>query len=269
MIRLSNSKFISIFTKLLILLVAAKAVSLLVWLSFPSDGVELKVKENYQPKYQRVDLKSMITKSKTKNEKKVKQKVDSGVSITNMILKGLYGTQTKGFIIVAMKSTPNKTSIIEVGESFEGYVLEAIFPRSVRFHKDGSDFMLHLEKIEEPSAVPKVNKKNIPTGTSAQIFRKDIAFYAKNPNQIWKEISIKEIRDGKKIKGFKVTKIDPYSRFASLGLKKGDLIVNANNIKLNSYREALQIYENIDKLDVIQIVVMRNNQEVELIYEIN
>ncbi len=31
----------------------------------------------------------------------------------------------------------------------------------------------------------------------------------------------------------------------------------------------MDIYAKIDKLDTIQIVVMRNNQEKELIYEIN
>ena len=269
MIKLSNSKFILIVTKLLILLVVAKALSLFIWWYFPSDGVGLSIKENYQPKYQRVTFNNMIINTKVKESSQVKQATDSGISITNMILKGLYGTESKGFVIVAMKSTPKKTSIIGVGESFGGYELKSIHIRSAKFHKNGSDFILLLDEIKKASSVIKAKKRAIDTETPGIVSRKDIAYYAKNPKQIWREISIKEVKDGKKIKGFKVTKIDSKSRFARLGLLKGDVIIRANNVKLTSYREALEIYNKINQLDTVQIVVMRNNQEVELVYEIN
>jgi len=134
MIKLSNSKFILVLTKLLILLVVAKALSLVVWWYFTSDGVELSVKENYQPKYQRVNFKNMITKPQAKKASVVKQQsTGSGISITSMLLKGLYGTKTKGFVIVAMKSSPKKTSIIGVGENYQGYELKAVLAKSDSF----------------------------------------------------------------------------------------------------------------------------------------
>lgn len=265
MIKLSNSKFILVLTKLLILLVIAKAVSLFALWYLPSEGVELSVKENYQPKYQRVDFKNMITKDKSKKSTPIKES-GSGISITNMILKGLYGTKHKGFVIVAMKSSPKKTSIIGVGESYQGYELKSISLRSAMFNKNGSDFVLSLEKMKNSSAITKVVK---PQETSSAVSRKDISYYAKNPDRIWKDISLKEVMNGKELNGFKVTKIDVNSKFASLGLKRGDIIIKANNVRLKSYRDAIQIYKNIDNLDTVQIVVIRDNHEVELVYEIN
>ena len=271
MIKLFNSTFISVFTKLLLLLVIAKALSLSLWWYLPSDGVELYIKENYQPKYQRVNFKNMIKVKVKEIIKPKKIEVDSGISITSMILKGLYGKKDKGFIIVAMKSSPRKTTMVGVGEEYQGYTLKAIFSKSATLHKNGSDFILSLEILKNSSAITRVRKRAsaIDVETPSSVSRSDIAYYAKNPKQIWRDISIREVKKGKKIQGFKVTRINPNSRFASLGLQRGDLIVKANNIKLQSYREALQIYKNIDKLDTIQIVVMRNNQEVELVYEIN
>jgi len=67
----------------------------------------------------------------------------------------------------------------------------------------------------------------------------------------------------------KKIRIDPNSKFATLGLRKGDVIIKANNIPLKSYRDAMNVYKNINKFDAINIVVMRNNQEKELVYEIN
>lgn len=268
MIKLSNLKLVSVFINLFILLVLAKAVSLFVWWYLPSDGIKLSVKENYQPKYQRVDFKNMLKEAKSKQANHPENAADNGVNITNMVLKGLYGTKTKGYVIVAMKSTPDKTSIIAVGESFKGYVLKAIFPNSAKFYKNGTYFILSFEKIKKSNSISKVKNESANVQTPSNVSRKDISFYSKNPEQIWKDISINEIKEGKKIKGFKVTRIKQGSRLARLGLKKGDLIIKANNVELNSYADVLQIYKNIDNLDTVQIVVMRNNQEVELVYEI-
>ncbi|MGB3961610.1 MAG: PDZ domain-containing protein, partial [Sulfurimonas sp.] len=101
------------------------------------------------------------------------------------------------------------------------------------------------------------------------VSKEDIALYAKSPQEIWKEISIVEVKNGEAIEGFKVTKITKGSKMATLGLREGDVIIKANNIELTSYKDAIEIYNGIDKLDAIQIVVMRENQEVEIVYEIH
>jgi len=275
MIKLSNSNLIKYFARLLILLAIAKVISLGAWWYLPSEGQELVVKKSYQPKYQRVDFKNMlIRETQTQSSAQVQESsTNAGISITNMILKGLYGTSTKGYVIVAMKSSAKKTSIIAVGEEFKGFTLKSINMYSALFQKGGKDYILELEKSKKNKLnTNKKTKKQVSAHLNEApigVTREDISHYAKNPKQIWKEISIKEVKNGKKIQGFKVTKIDPKSKFAMLGLKRGDLIIKANNIALKSYRDALEIYKNIDKLDTIQIVVMRNNQEMELVYEIN
>jgi len=276
MIKVSNSNLISILTKLLVLLVIAKAISLAIWSFLPSDGVELSQKENYQPEYQRVDFKNMLQSAKRKEVKKsvVEEEASVSISITNMILKGLYGNQSRGYAIVALKSSAKKTSIIAVGEEFSGFRLKAINLLNVIFTKSGKEYVLALQKPKEnKSFIKRVEKKRdfslSSDSATKDVSRTDISFYAKNPKQLWKDIAISEVKNGKKIEGFKVTRIDRNSKMASLGLKKGDLIIKVNNVVLKSYKAAMDIYAKIDKLDTIQIVVMRNNQEKELIYEIN
>jgi len=270
MIKLSNSKLVLVFMRLLIILVIAKMISLVIGVFLPYSGVESAEIENYQPRYQRVDFKDMLTyKAKVKTIVKDK-KPDNGISITSMILKGLYGTKSEGFIIVAMKSNPKKTTIVSIGESYKGYRLEAIFTKSVRFRKNQTEFILYLGKRDKfDKVVTKPSKKQSSDEVQAEVSRSDISYYAKNPKEIWKNISIREIRDGKKIKGFRIDRINANSVFARLGLKKGDLIVKVNNMKIKSYREALSVYKNIDMLDSVQIIVLRDNQEVELVYEID
>jgi len=271
----SNSALLKIVTKLLILLVIAKAISLSALWFLPSDGVEVNKKENYQPKYQKVDFKGMLIQTKTAaqfNEDGTPIGSNNGtaVSITNMILKGLYGNDTKGFVIVALKSSPKKTEIVEVGEVYSGFKLKSIKIAHAVFTKASKEFILELQKVKDiGNYIKKANDQPIVYATDTGVSRDDIAYYSKNPKQLWKDIAIKEVKNGKKIEGFKVTRIDPISKMARLGLEKGDVIIKANNVELKSYKDALDIYKNIDKIDVVQLVVIRDNQEKELVYEIH
>ncbi len=271
--KISSSSVLSIISKLLIILVITKSISLGLWWYLPNESVELQIKNNFIQSYKRINFSNMIKQDKVKPKIVDSKPSSSEVSITNMILKGLYGTKNKGYIIVAMKSNVKKTSIVGIGEVFQGYTLKSLTRDSAVFVKNSKNYILALKKMKKSKYIKPVkksrsNKKLIP-GIPNIVSKKDITYYSKNPKQIWKDISISEVKDGKKIKGFKVNRIKRGSRFANLGIKQGDLIIKANNVRLESYRDAMNIYKNISKLDAIEIVVLRNNQEVELVYEID
>jgi type II secretion system protein C len=273
MSKISNSSLVSILIKLLILLAVAKAVALGLWWFLPSEGVDLKEETNFKPPYQRIDFANMLDSKKTSNnvvEKKAVTTTQTGISITNMLLKGLYGNKSKGFVIVALKSSPNKTEIVSVGETFSGYKLKSILSDSVIFTKAGKEFVL---KMPLPKHSLASTVKSAVTAVESEkpyaVARKDIKYYEKNPNQIWKDISIVEVKNGSQIEGFKVTRVRRNSKMDKLGLKRGDIIIRANNVDLTSYKKAFDLYAKIDKIKTLQLVVMRNNEEKELIYEVH
>lgn len=269
MIKVSNSPFLRIFAKLLLLLVAAKGVALaLLWL-LPSEGVELAMQKNYKPKYQKVEFENMIRAPFGMQEKGTLQSGSNTTNITNMVLKGLYGKERYGYIIVALKESADKTSIVAVGEEFLGFTLHSIAPMSAVFVKAGREYTLELEKTHASLSVSK-HKNEVQSDIFAPkiVLREDIAMYVKNPQEIWKEISIVEVKNGKEIEGFRVTRVAKNSKIASLGLQKGDVIIKANNTELKSYKDVMEVYSSLDKSEAVQIVVLRENQEVELVYEI-
>ena len=277
MIKPSSSTLVNVLVKLLTLVLIAKLFSLSLWYYLGENNIELSSTKNYQPQYQRIDFRHMIEKKKIQQVKKVIKKKVTGPSITSMILKGLYGKGENGFAIVALKSKAKKTSIISVSEEFSGYTLRFINAQSVVFEKDSKNYILELKnaKIESKRIKKVVTATTQQTVTQEEsdepqdVSRNDINYFAKHPREIWKNISIHEVRRGKKIIGFRISKIKPNSKFAALGLKSGDLIVKANNITLNSYRNAIDIYNKIDKIDTMQIVVVRDGREKELVYDIN
>ena len=273
--KVSNSSILRLIINTLIIIALSKVISVILFFTLPATSVEFYPKDNFIQDFRRFDFKNMLKTKKVKAvvEEKIFKKPE--VDITNMILKGLYGTKKKGYIIVAMKSDPKKTSIIGIGESYQGYKLESILHNRVVFVKNSRNYILSFKdsKADKYSKKPSIQANTILKNTSNfgfnRVQRADILTYAKNPSKIWQEISIDEIKENGKIKGFKVKKVKKGSKFDKLGLKKGDVIIRANNIKLTSYRDAFKIYNNIKRLDRVEIVVLRNNQEVELIYEID
>ncbi len=267
MSKVSNS-YLNVVVKLLILLAIAKAISLALWWYLPDSGVELTAKKNYNPPYVRVDFKNMLASMSkvTQNETTASQSNNS-VGITNMLLKGLYGNKTKGFIIVALKSHPRKTTLVSVGEKYSGYRLKSILPQGALFEKGGKNFILKIAQKKSKIGARITHISN-DSGLHS-VARSDIKFYEKNPEQIWKDISIMEIKDGNKINGFRVTRVRRGSKMDKLGLKRGDIIIRANNVELNSYKSVFDLYKKINQIDTLQLVVLRNNQEKELVYEIH
>ena len=268
--KLSKNSLLNTAFVLLSLLIVAKALTLTLMWFLPSDGVDFKEVKNYRPAYIRVDFNDMIqTPSHTVVQKK-EQVTPNGISITNMILKGLYGRGESGFAIVALKSAPTKTTLVSVGDEFSGYVLKEIHKDSVIFIKNNKEYVLNMKVVEvsKKSSVHFVKKTNkqATQPTQKNVSKNDIQSYAKNPDQIWKDISIIQLKNNQ---GFKVTRIRKDSKMDALGLQVGDIMIRANNSDLKSYKDAINLYKNINTLDVLELVVLRNNQEKEIIYEIN
>jgi len=134
----------------------------------------------------------------------------------------------------------------------------------------GKEYVLELQRPKKgKSFIKKVDKRasfGLSSNQVTRVSRADISHYRKNPTQVWRDISITPLKGGK---GFKVTRVSKNSKMAALGLMKGDVIIRANNVDSVSYKDALELYQNIDTIDEMQIVVLRNNQEKELVYEIN
>lgn len=273
MIKASNLKLLHTLIVLLTLGAVAKLLSLVLSLYLPDKSIELSLSENYKPKYQRVSFDNMLNVPSTQKKNDESVKTPSGIEISNMLLKGLYGDKKSGFAIVALKSTPEKTTIISVGESFSGYELIEILSDGVMFRKNSQNYLLNMKKVEfNDSYVTPVSSNVDNTQTEdvmKNVSKSDLSFYLDDPKRIWRDISIIEVKKGNKIEGFKITSIKAGSKMAKLGLKNGDVIIRANNIELNSYKDAFSIFNDINNITEMQVVVLRNNKEKEFVYEIN
>jgi general secretion pathway protein C len=272
MIKLSKNSFLNLLVPLVGVVLVAKMVGVGLWWYLPDQGEELRVKESYTFPYVRVDFKNMLPKKASLAKKKEVFTPSQALNINSLILKGLYGIDQTGFAIIAKKSSPKKTTIISVGEQFAGYTLKMVAIDYVVLQKQHKEYILKLEKrATKPSTTFVKNVANTQEDDSNEykVKKQDISYYAKHPSKIWRDIAIDEVKKDGKIIGFKVKRIRPKSKMATIGLKVGDLIIRANNVELQSYRDAIKLYKNINKIETLELVVLRNNQEKEIVYEIH
>jgi type II secretion system protein C len=251
------------FIKILFTIVIVKTISLVVSLFLPSSGVDIETKNDFTPTYQRVDFKNMLTtndiKTKTKNTV-----LPNGINITNMLLKGLFGTKTNGYAIVALKSNPTDTTLLSVGDNFNDYKLLNILSNKVVFVKNNKQYILKIDDTNiEKNSISYIEKND---STIRQVSKNELNYYLSNPKEIWKDIAISTHSDPK---GYKVDRVKKGSSMDKLGLQKGDIIIKANNVKLESLKDVMKIYNNINNITAMEITVLRDNTEVELMYEID
>ncbi len=219
---------------------------------------------------------------KLKQKQVVKKKAPPS-DIKSIKLLAIYSSQNRVVITVSKK---DKTSVLVRGDQIDGYVLDAATAQEAIFLRDGKSYRIRLteaaEDLKGKSSVryisdkpTKPENKAAPKGEIIEadgltiLDRSILDHYSKNMDDIWKNIGIKEVKEGDKIKGFKVNFVKRGSDFGKLGLRRGDVIKSINGQELNTYNSAFEIYKNIDTMDELTLKIMRGKEEMELEYEIN
>lgn len=219
---------------------------------------------------------------KLKQKQVVKKKAPLS-DIKSIKLLAVYHSKDRVVITVSKK---NKTSVLVRGDKIDGYVLDAATAQEAIFLRDGKSYQIRLVESAGdfkgkssvryiPDKPTKPTNKSAPKGEIVEadgltiLDRSILDHYSKNMDDIWKNIGIKEVKEGDKIKGFKVNFVKRGSDFSKLGLRRGDVIKSINGQELNSYNSAFEIYKNIDTMDGLTLTIMRGKEKMELEYEIN
>jgi general secretion pathway protein C len=219
---------------------------------------------------------------KLKQKKVVKPKPVS--DINSFKLLAVYHSPKR---VVVTVSKDGKSSVLVRGDTIDGYVLDDATATEAIFLRGGKRYRIRLVETskggsgkssvryvtppkEEEAAKETKPEGEVMSGDGVTIVDRSLLdHYRKNMKDIWKNIGIREIKEGNKIKGFKVNFVKRGSDFAKLGLRRGDIIKSINGEVLDSYKSAFDIYKNIDTMENLTMTIQRGKEEMELEYEIN
>jgi len=202
-------------------------------------------------------------------------------SIKEIILLAIYNASDIAVITVEYK---HKSKVLATGDVINGFTLEGAGGNFAMFSKDGKNYKVMLAKKGKSSSstssitpIENTNKVKeqktlgevVNEGNTKIIDRSLLEHYAENMDDIYKNIGISEIKDGKNLKGFKINFVRRDSPFAKLGIRRNDVIKSINGQEIKSYNAAFGVYKNIKNVENLSLVIVRDNEEMELEYEIN
>ena len=276
---ITNSRLFSTTLFILTIMVVTKIIWLVVAIFFlPKEGVEYNEKSRLKPLYYPIKLANSAPKVATQPTKRPIKTVGS---MSGYNLVALYNA-SDALVVTVEKN--RKTKVLAKGENIDGFILDSAGSNYAIFTKGDKEFKLILKGSKKRlsssirssnSSLAKKEPKNdsegitqSDDGTSKIVPKNLLSSYTKDIDKIWKNIGISEYKEGRAIKGFRVNFVKKGSDFEKLGLKKGDILTAINGQELNSYNAAFSFYKEIDSIENLTLSIKRNNQEMELEYEI-
>ena len=246
------------------------------WL--PAIDIDQEVEQGGKSLYYRVKLTPNAAPAPRKT---VSKPTKVSGSIRDITLLAIYNASDVTVITVSHKK---KNKVLGLGENINGFVLEGAGNNFATFSKNAKTYRVQLVKIAKnknniipvkntpPSKLKKGTKLEgevTDAGNHKIIDRSLFEHYTKNMDDIYKNIGVKEVKEGKNLKGFQISFVKRNSDFSKLGLRRNDVIKSINGQEINSYNAALDVYKNLQDVDNLSLVIKRGKEEMELEYEIN
>ncbi len=214
-----------------------------------------------------------------------KSAVSSRSSLSGYKLIGIYSSAPHAVVTLVRGMKSFVLTNGPKGGTVQGYRLKDANATAARFEKGDSILVLKLfeEKrsaasrhsairtITTPQTMQKEKENKAPIhteGDTTVIDRSLIQEYTENPDKIWKNIGLYEVKSNGKLDGFKVRFVRRGSPFAKLGLKRGDIIKSINGEPIVDYATPMRMLRSADTIDDLSITVERNHEEQELKYEV-
>ncbi len=206
-----------------------------------------------------------------------KQEVQTHNRIDDIKLKGTYSSEDESFIIIEDNLG---TTFLYKNEKYVGYKLIEIYDERAVLEKDGIKYDIILENSDKksanitsksPSRLTREESEAVEfsPGVPTSITRAELNTYVKNPNKIWKNIRIQELRQDGSLNGFRVNYVKKGSFFEKSGLKSGDVIKSIDGKELKSLADVMRYYNDIDSLEALTLSVKRGEDELDLEFNVN
>jgi len=235
--------------------IVADLIALIVSVFSYSTPIEF-VKVELAPSYQNYRFDNIFREEKKKAV--VVKKIEPVFELKNVILNGIYLSGKDSMIVLEDKT--KKTFILNLGEYYKGYKLYQVYPKKVVFKRDGNNYELYLGGKKREHDKQKL-QNSIEEVSVKMVKQAKIKHYMKNFADIWKNISIEPVFQGKQIRGYKITDVKKGSDFYNLGFRKDDRIVSVNGKNLYSDADAFYFYKHINEFDSLNITFIRDGEE--------
>lgn len=270
---LNIDKYVSLITPFFYIWLTLYFSNSILFFILPKVSVEYSPENRVLIDYKHYDMGALFKNQTTPFFKKSIKKTVLP-TLSGFELVAIYAmADGNGWITIKNKST-QKTTTIQTGKRFKGYLLKSIMHNNALFENNGNIYKLEIKRKKQKFEIITKNdelswkEKIIVDGNKIQIQRKFFDTPVNDFKKVWQSVDAKLIKN-QPMSGYLLSKIAKDSMLLSLGLKQNDIINKINGITILGYEEIFNIYNKVKLLKKLNITVYRNNRLVELTYEIN
>jgi general secretion pathway protein C len=208
-------------------------------------------------------------------------------SLSGYKLVGIYSSTHEAIVTLMRGAKSYVLSSTNKKNTVEGYRLKDANATAAHFQKNSEIVTLTLFSKPLPASTtaapgkkpeqkpdgpvkkkPKKDTLIVEQGDTRVVDRSLIDEYTQNPDKIWKNIGLHEVKKEGKLDGFKVRFVRRGSPFEKLGLKRGDVIKSINGEPIVDYAGPMGMLKSADTIDDLSLTIERKHEEQELKYEI-
>jgi general secretion pathway protein C len=141
-----------------------------------------------------------------------------------------------------------------------------IYENHVVLDENGIYQILMLDGLETDNEISLIETPTQATAT--QEIDLDRSEILKDPSKLTNYINISPVREGSKIKGYRLTPGRDPALFEQAGLESGDLVVELNGVDLTNMAESMSLMQEFPTMTEISLTVDRDGQLYELYFSI-
>lgn len=195
----------------------------------------------------------------------------------------LLGTVSGGESPLAVIKSGKETEVYRVGDTLPGNLTLVSVERDRAIVENATGQETVLELVVEKSPEKQASRRQTATSrtrttaakiielgeNSWQIPREDAEKARSNLNALLKTARMVPKIDNGATVGFTIVNIQPGTFLDLLGLKVGDVLVQVNQVELNSPEKALQIFQQVREANNISLGLLRNGSRQTFEYTID
>ena len=186
---------------------------------------------------------------------------------TDWVLSGTFISDTKSHAMFV--NMHGSETVLTLGEKLNGCELVNVLHGSAELNCGEKLHTLYLRNSIGGAIYPEVEKNHVARQYLISLSKESVLNYINERQRLISEISLVPFVNDKEVIGFQISKIQPFSKVAALGLHNGDVVTTINGVSAKQPSQFLQAVRELRTASEATIVVDRFGQKVSYRYILN
>ena len=150
--------------------------------------------------------------------------------------------------------------LLELGDDIQGCDLVDVLQGSARIQCSGKEYVLELRNSVGDVLLQAEYEKSLEQTKTVVLSKQEVAEYIEGKQRLVSEIGFLPLVEDQEVVGFTLSKIQPDTKAALLGLNNGDVIKAVNGVQASESELFMQTVQGLSDVPEVTVEVDRDGQ---------